>query len=200
MRQDRVIDETSDIGHSATAGTRRSRAPNVPDPFRISKIILAALLLSLFSGSCINPFAPGRDDSPAESSCDPRTIDGIFQCFQAAYTFRDTTVYGPLIGASFVFLYRNYDLGIDISWGRDDEMRSTYGLFQNAQKLDLIWNNVISSSTDSTTVTVIRGFNLTIVFNPSDIERIDGYANLTLERIRTTDPWKIVRWRDESNY
>jgi hypothetical protein len=168
----------------------------------IRRTIVALCLLPamLALPGCINPFAPGRDNSPAESTCDPRTVDGVFQCFQTAYTFRDTTVYGPLISQDFVFVYRNYDLGIDISWGREDEMRSTYGLFHNAQKLDLIWNATVSSSTESTTVSITRGFNLTIVFNPSDIERVDGYANLTLQRNRASDPWKIVRWRDESNY
>ena len=159
-----------------------------------------AALLFLTCSSCVNPFAPARDDSPAEAACDPRTQEGIFQCFQAAYTFRDTTVYGQLIGQDFIFAYRDYDLSIDVSWGRDDEMRSTYGLFQNAQKLDLIWNNIISESSDSSSVNIVRGFNLTIVFNPSDIERVDGYANLTLARSRSGDPWKIVRWHDESNY
>ena len=33
-----------------------------------------------------------------------------------------------------------------------------------------------------------------------DIELVDGYANLTFERHRATDAWKIVRWRDESNF
>jgi len=163
---------------------------------------LAVLVAAfLFPGSgCVNPFAPGRDDTPAQSACDPHTIEGLFQCFQAAYTFRDTTVYGPLIDPAFVFVYRNYDVGVDVTWGRDDEIRTTFGLFQNAQKLDLIWNNIISSTTDSNRVNVVRGFNLTLVFNPSDIERVDGYANLTLERARSSDPWKIVLWRDESNY
>jgi hypothetical protein len=149
---------------------------------------------------CINPFAPGRDNSPAESTCDPRKAEGILQCFQAAYTFRDTTVYGPLIGQDFVFLYRDYDLGIDVSWGRDDEMRSTFGLFQNAQKLDLIWNGTVPPADDSTTLSLVLGFNLTVVFNPSDIEVVNGYASLSLARARTVDPWKIVRWRDESQY
>jgi len=203
------------VSHGMKCGTEMNGTPMkeriAEDPQRICvpppqlpnispKLLCVALGLFFVCSSCINPFAPGRDDSPAESSCDPRSIDGIFRCFQAAYTFRDTTVYGGLIGQTFVFVYRNYDLGIDISWGRDDEMRSTYGLFQNAQKLDLIWNNITSSSSDSNTATVIRGFNLTIVFNPSDIERIDGYANLTFERGRSSDPWKIIRWRDESNY
>lgn len=150
--------------------------------------------------SCLNPFAPGYDSSPVESTCDPSTIEGLFRCFQNSYTFRDTTVYGQLLADGFVFVYRNYDLGIDVTWGRDDDMRTTYGLFQNVQKLDLIWNNIVSTTIDSTRVNVIRGFNLTLVFNPSDIERVDGYANLTLERARITDPWKIIRWRDESNF
>jgi hypothetical protein len=161
--------------------------------------IAAGTLLLLFA-SCINPFAPGRDETPGESTCDPHTIDGVFQCFRAAYSFRDTTLYGQLLDPNFVFVYRNYDLGIDVTWGRDDEMRTTYGLFQNAQKIDLIWNNIISSTTDSGMVTVVRGFNLTIVFNPSDVEWIDGYANLIFERAHVSDPWRIVRWRDESNF
>jgi hypothetical protein len=161
---------------------------------------LAFLALLLCCSGCINPFAPGRDDTPGESSCDPHTIDGMFRCFQAGYTFRDTTVYGQLLDPNFIFVYRNYDVGIDITWGRDEEMRTTFGLFQNSQKLDLIWNNIISSSADSTRVNVVRGFNLTLVFNPSSIERVDGYANLTFERARISDPWKIIRWRDESNF
>ncbi len=163
-------------------------------------IFLLSLVALSAAPACLNPFAPAWDTSPSESTCDPNTIEGLFQCFQAAYTFRDTIVYGQLIDPNFVFVYRNYDLGIDVTWGRDDDMRTTFGLFQNAQKLDLIWNNIISTTAESTSVNVIRGFNLTLVFNPSDIERIDGYANLTLRRVRISDPWKIVRWRDESNF
>ncbi len=154
----------------------------------------------VFLSGCLNPFAPGRDDSPATSSCDPMTINGIFQCFQTAYTFRDTTVYGQLLASDFVFVYRDYELGIDVTWGRDDDMRTTYGLFRNAQKLDLIWNNIVSTSQDSIRVNVVRSFNLTITFNPTDIERIDGYANLTFSRTSPDQPWKISRWRDESNF
>ncbi|MDP1069122.1 hypothetical protein, partial [Klebsiella pneumoniae] len=60
----------------------------------------------------------------------------------------------------FTFTYRDYDLGFDISWGREDEMRVTYGLFQNAQRLDLIWNEIVSITSDSTNI--IRSFGLTI--------------------------------------
>jgi len=159
----------------------------------------AALLVCCFFAAC-NPFAPGSDDSPADPTCDPLSISGLFQCFQAAYSFRDTTAYGPLLAGDFVFIYRDYERGIDVTWGRDDEMRATYGLFRNTQKLDLIWNNIVSTATDSDRVTVVRSFNLMITFNPTDIERVDGLANLTFARERVTDPWKIVRWRDESNF
>jgi hypothetical protein len=150
--------------------------------------------------SCINPFAPGLDTSPAEASCNPTTIDGMFQCFQNAYTFRDTTAYGQLIDGDFVFVYRDYELSIDITWGRDEEMRVTYGLFQNSQKLDLIWNNFVSRTESDTTATAVRSFNLTVTYNPSSVDRVDGYANLTFARDSKNAPWKITLWRDESNF
>jgi len=158
------------------------------------------IFLILAGVRCINPFAPGLDSSPGSTGCNPTTVEGFFTCFQSAYNFRDTTLYGRLLDENFTFIYRNYDLGVDVSWGRDEDMRTTYGLFQNAQKLDLVWNNIISSSSDSSDLQVVRGFSLTLVFNPSDIEYVDGYANLTFTRGNVTDPWKIVRWRDESNY
>lgn len=159
------------------------------------------VVLILSYTSCLNPFAPGLDTLPGQASCDPSSIEGIFQCLQVSYTFRDTSVYSPLVDQSFVFVYRDYDNGgIDVTWGRDTELRTTFGLFQNAQRLDLIWNNILSTSTDSTRVNVVRGFNLTITFNPSDITRVDGYANLTFDRPSVTSPWKIIKWRDESNF
>lgn len=156
--------------------------------------------LALTAGGCLNPFAPGLDTSAAQASCDPMTIDGAFRCFQSAYDYRDTTVYGRLLDNDFTFIYRDYDLGVDVTWGREDEMRSTYGLFQNAQTVTLIWNSTASTATDSTYITVVRGFSLTIVFNPSDIETVTGYADITFYRQNSTNPWKIVRWRDESAY
>lgn len=160
--------------------------------------LLLVLPICLGSG-CLNPFAPGSDTSPAASTCDPTTVEGAFRCFQAAYTFRDTTVYGQLLLEDFVFVYRDYELGVDITWGRDEDMRTTYGLFQNAQKLDLIWNNITSRDSTLDSMRVVRGFNLTVTFNPSDIERVDGYANITFVNV-PPGTWKMIRWRDESNY
>jgi len=76
-------------------------------------------------------------------------------------------------------------------------MKVTYGLFQNTQRLDLIWNNIISMTGDSSVI--VRSFNLTITFNPTDIIYVDGRVNLELKK-NNQDKWKIVRWTDESNF
>jgi hypothetical protein len=151
-----------------------------------------------------NPFAPGLDDSSDDTSkllSDQKTTDGIFLNLKYAYTLRDTSIYGQLLDGNFTFIYHDYDRSVDVTWGRDEEMRTTSGLFQNAQRLDILWNDIVSSSIDSanTKAMIKRGFNLTVTFNPSDIVYVDGYANLTLARKQAQDAWMIIRWDDESN-
>lgn len=163
-----------------------------------------ALIVLLMSVSC-NPFAPGLDESAESGSSivgDAATIDGVFQNMKYAYTFRDTTIYGQLLNSDFSFVFRDYDRGVEVTWGRDEEMQTTRGLFQNVQRLDLVWNNIVALSTDSlnTQASVSRNFNLTVTFNPSDVIRVDGYATLALARLDAQKPWQIVRWRDESNF
>ena len=152
---------------------------------------------------CTNPFAPKLDDNfenlkPPIS--DQKDIAGVFQNFQYAYTFKDTTIYSGLITSDFTFTYRDYDQGFDVTWGRDEEMRTTYGLFQNTQRLDLIWNNIVLFTEDSLTANIVRSFNLTITFNPTDVIRVDGKVNLTLEKDSESKIWQINRWVDESNF
>lgn len=164
----------------------------------------STILLLIFFSSC-NPFAPGLDESLDTGSSilgDAATIDGVFQNMKYAYTFRDTTIYGQLLNSEFSFVFSDYDRGIEVTWGRDEEMQTTRGLFQNVQRLDLVWNNIVALSTDSlnTQASVSRNFNLTVTFNPSDIIRVDGYATLALARSGAEKPWQIVRWRDESNF
>ncbi len=101
-----------------------------------------------------------------------------------------------MLNKNFTFNYRDYDIGADISWGRDEEMKVSSGLFQNTQRLDLVWNNINSMTDDSSRI--VRSFNLTITFNPTDIIYIDGRVNLTL--IKESNKWKILRWVDESNF
>ena len=158
-------------------------------------------MFALVNFACVNPFAPKLDTQPALASCsDLTSIENVLCTFRNAYTFKDTTLYSSVIGNDFTFIFRDYDRGVDVSWGRNDEMRTTYALFQSAQSVTLIWNNILSSNITDTVHSIIRGFNLTIMFNANDVTHVDGYANLILTRPTTNDPWKIVRWRDESNY
>src|SRR4030095_1288624 len=105
--------------------------------------LLLALLLAVFSAlfiSCFNPFSPAIDNSPSTENIlsDQKTVEGVFQNFKYAYTFKDTSIYGQLLAENFVFSYFDYDLGVDVSWDRQTDMRTTEGLFTNTQDLKLI--------------------------------------------------------------
>ncbi|NWF87939.1 MAG: hypothetical protein HXY50_00595 [Ignavibacteriaceae bacterium] len=152
---------------------------------------------------CKNPFAPALDTSESGSTStisDLKTVEGVFQNFQYAYVFKDTSIYGELVAGDFIFTYRDYDQGVDVSWGRDEDLKTTYGLFQNSQRLDLIWNNEVLDSRDSLSAIIVRAFNLTITFNPTDVVRINGRVNLTLRKDPVSEKWAIVKWIDESNF
>jgi hypothetical protein len=109
-------------------------------------------------------------------------------------------IYGQLLTTDFVFTYRDYEQGFDVSWGRDEEMRTTDGLFKNSERLDLIWNNIVLSTIDTLDASVVRSFNLNITFNPTDVVRVDGRVNLSLRKNPDTKQWAIARWIDESNF
>ncbi len=164
-------------------------------------IITFALLSIFFSESCVNPFAPGLEPKSISDVCPPLSeTDGIFCTFSNAYAFKDTSLYSSILGDNFTFIYRDYENSVDVTWGHDDEMRTTYGLFNNAQQLSLIWNTIVSQNISEFDATILRAFTLSITFNPSDIIRIEGYANIKLKRPAISKPWKIVQWRDESNF
>ena len=78
-------------------------------------------------------------------------------------------------------------------------MKTTKGLFDNTQDLNLIWNNIIFQEGDSVSADIKRSFNLTITFNPNDIINFYGYADFTLSRPTPSDKWKILRWKDLTN-
>ncbi|HEX2786274.1 MAG TPA: hypothetical protein VHP32_00075 [Ignavibacteria bacterium] len=162
----------------------------------LSFFVLFSIILF---ASCDNLFSPKLDTrTPTNIITDQKTIEGLFQNFKYAYTFKDTTVYGQLLNEDFVFIYRDYEQGFDVSWDRATEMRTTNGLFNSAQKLDLIWNNIIFQAGDSLNTSLKRSFNLTITFNPNEIINLNGFADMTITRPTSDSKWKIKRWRDES--
>ncbi len=166
------------------------------------KIILILLELAFFFAlnACTNPFAPKLTDGKQEIIEDQRTVDGVFANFRYAYIFKDTLVYGRLLDNDFTFTYHNYEKNIDVSWGRTEDMITTAGLFNAAQSLDLIWNQVVISIGDSMRLNITRGFTLNINFGPTYSEEIVGRVNLTLARVHPDSVWLIERWIDESNF
>jgi hypothetical protein len=167
----------------------------------IAGYLLPVIPAVLIIAGCLNPFSPRLDTSNSNQNIisDQKTIEGVFQNFKYAYTFKDTSIYGQLLTPDFVFTYFDYDLGVNVSWDRATDMKTTKGLFDNTQDLNLIWNNIIFQQGDSLQVDVKRSFNLTITFNPNDIINFYGFADMTLLRPTASDKWKILRWKDLTN-
>ena len=167
-------------------------------------ILLLMAALIVFINSCNNPFAPGVSSNENLGNAvlgDQTTVEGVFENFRYAYTFRDTVVYSKLLDRDFTFEYYDYDKGVDVSWGREEDMRTTYRLFQSAQNLDLNWNEVIIEGGGNDSLKVIsRGFSLSITFSSSDVVSIYGRVNLRLIKRQDNGPWKILKWKDESVY
>lgn len=160
--------------------------------------------LLLLANSC-NPFAPALTNGVGTNAIitDQTTDDGVFENFRYAYIFKDTVVYGNLLDNNFTFIYRDYNqegVGVDNSWGRDEDMITTSRLFSACQSLDLIWNEKITSVGDSILRDISRSFTLTVVFSPTDAISVQGRAYFRLTRSTLDAPWKILIWRDESNY
>jgi hypothetical protein len=170
--------------------------------YYISKYIyFFPLLVFLSAGifSCENIFAPKLDNTNSTSILtDQKTIEGVFQNFKYSYTFKDTSVYSDLLMPEFTFTYRDYASGFDVSWDKPTDMKTTSGLFQNTQKLEVIWNNIIFQTGDSLFYSVKRSFNLTITFNPSDITHLYGFVDMTFKRPTADSKWQIYTWRDET--
>ena len=149
-----------------------------------------------------NPFAPslGEGDPYAHLLGDPTTIDGYFTAFRSAYELRDISLYEPLIDSAFVFLYTDFDAGIDREWGFIQELESTRRLFQNAVGVQLQWNQVITQQSLEPHVRtrVVRSFNLSISLEGGEVFRGDGNVNFLLVRSDSADAWRLMHWRDES--
>ena len=158
---------------------------------------MVALLIA-----CQNPFAPGlaAPGSGGGMLTDQKSVEGLFTNFSYSYKFKDTVVYGNMLAPEFMFIYRNYDKGIDVTWNRQEDMLATYGMFKSAQNIDLIWNEIVLQQGDSIRLDITRSFTMSIMFSQTDVLPVQGRASLRIERSDTLKPWKITVWRDESNY
>jgi hypothetical protein len=164
---------------------------------------LLLMLLGALFGGCTNPFAPKLEPDLHTNTTalgDQRTIAGVFQNIQYAYTYRDTLIYGNLLHPDFQFRYYNPDRATDVTFNRDEEVRTTYNLFQGADLIDLQWNEILSQEGDSLLMDVTRAYNLKIGLQANDVFRIEGRATLRLIRNSSSDIWLIRSWRDDSSF
>lgn len=163
---------------------------------------MAVLLAATVGTVGCNPFAPslGEGEAFGDLLGDARTVEGFFTNFRFAYELRDLSLYEPLIDSAFVFVYTDFDTGIEREWGFSQELESTRRLFENAALVQLQWNQIISVQTveDNTRTAVVRSFNLIIGLEGGDVFRGDGNVNFLLVRKDTTQAWRLRRWRDES--
>ncbi len=167
------------------------------------KIALAicAGALAMTELSCLNPFAPHLNTGLGLDLCGDLTqAENVFCAFRNSYTFKDTTLYGSLLSPDFIFIYTDYDQLVEKNWGREDEMRLTYTMFQSVQSLALTWNSELSLSESDTLLSMERGYTLTVSFTATDVLQVNGVADFIFLRPHAGDSWKILRWQDKSNF
>lgn len=162
---------------------------------------MAVVVLPFMLTAC-NPFAPaiGEGDPFGDLLGDPKTIEGYFTNFRNAYELRDLSLYEPLIDSSFVFIYTDFDTGIEREWGFGQELETTRRMFESVVEVQLQWNQIISRQVfdEGTRAIAVRSFNLGIGLDNGEVFRGDGNVNFLLTRADTTRAWKLRRWRDES--
>lgn len=150
-----------------------------------------------------NPFAPAEEegDPLADLLGDPRTVDGFFTRFKAAYELRDPSLYEPLLDSAFTFTYYDADAQVERVWGYAQEVATTRRLFASASVVTLTWNQVLlrEESVPPVEARVVRAFALALTFDDGQSFRATGRANFTLTRPDTTATWRLLRWRDESD-
>lgn len=157
------------------------------------------LAAALALGGC-NPFAPALDDDASLTPRgDARSVDGFLTAFRSAYELRDAALYESLLDSAFAFVYYDDGAQVERQWTFTQDIEATRRLFAAAREVRLRWNAVLLLDSTATSATVVRGFDLavTLAQDGTDV-RTRGNVNFTLTRGAAGQPWRLLRWRDES--
>jgi len=160
-------------------------------------LFLGGVLFLLYG--CFNPFAPRLSDLENDGELqltEQKSPQELLQNFKYAYTFKDSIIYRDLLDDSFVFIYRDYTEDKFISWGKETDIKTTNGIFNNFDIIRLVWNstNFLTYSSDSVTAEISKGFTLTL---DSDI-KIIGNALFVVKKDPNKNIWVITKWIDKS--
>jgi len=148
--------------------------------------------------ACLNPFAPKLGDVSTNLDLiltEQTSPEDVLVNFRYAYILKDSLVYRDLLDDDFVFVWRDHDNDQFVSWGKEEDIKTTVGLFNAFNVVSLVWNttNYITYSADSTEAEMSKQFILTL---GSDI-RITGDAQFFFRQL-SNGVWKITRWVDKS--
>ncbi|MCH7781558.1 hypothetical protein IID62_00685 [candidate division KSB1 bacterium] len=169
--------------------------------YRLKGALVSFALLNLIVlwVTCFNPFAPKLGEISSNLNVfltAQQTPEEVLSNFQFAYTLKDSLVYRDVLDDDFVFVYRDLDNDVFLSWGKEEDVTATVGLFNNFTVINLVWNstNFISYSLDSTTAEISKGFILSLGHEI----RITGEALFSFKMNIENNIWKITRWVDKS--
>jgi hypothetical protein len=167
------------------------------------RFALAIIALLIGLAAC-NPFAPALEEGDEFDDLmgDPRTIEGFFTAFKYAYELRDINLYQSLLDSSFVFIYYDLESGVEREWRFAQDVESTRRLFNRANNIQLTWNQIIARDEfeEGRRAQVVRSFDLLIGLAGSEAMRGSGNVNFLLTRRDTTNAWRLLQWRDESEF
>jgi hypothetical protein len=163
-----------------------------------------AVLLAAAGGTCVNPFAPrlGQGGEEELLVTGQRTPEEVLQNFDYAYTFKDSLLYADLLDSSFVFVYYDPSAspgGRFESWGRDVDLRTTARLFRAFDIIDLSWGSTMYQMVQGDEAELSKTFRLSLVSPEGDFH-VSGNAVFTFRRCPSDGKWRIVRWKDESEF
>ncbi|MDZ7374380.1 MAG: hypothetical protein ONB23_10475 [candidate division KSB1 bacterium] len=176
----------------------------VADWYRTPGRALWMVALACLLADCVNPFAPRLRESPEGDLIitEQRTPEEALQNFDYAYTFKDSLLYADLLDSAFVFVYYDPNAGPGgrfESWGRDVDLRTTGRLFRAFDVIDLSWGSTTYERIEGETAELAKTFRLNLVSETGDFQ-LSGIAVFTLRKCPSDGKWRIVRWKDESEF
>lgn len=150
------------------------------------------------AAGCFNPFAPGLGDISSENALplsEQTNPEDVLVNFRYAYTYKDSIVYRNVLADDFQFIFRDHDNDTFVSWGKEDDIKSTVGIFGAFNVITLVWKstNYMTYTLDSTKVEISIGFILTL----DSTIRITGDALFDIKKF-PDGIWRITRWVDKS--
>lgn len=161
------------------------------------------ILIVILLFSCTNPFAPKLVNQSLLTSSfltEQKSPQDVLTNFRYAYIFKDSLIYSEIIDSSFIFTYINYSTTpiIPVSWGRDDDLRTTAKLFRHFRDIKLTWGNVLYSTIKDDQAEIKLTFTLTFE-DGTEIPTLKGEAIFNFVR-KKTGKWTIIRWQDEGSF